>query len=1099
LKKLIPYINITALVRANTRRGICLTITSLLILLSSTAPIAAQTSPQAERTIEKYIEQKKFVEAEKMFQTNVSYYLSKKIIDSLVDYPKLKGKLVSAVKGDGEVSKAIYDYINLLEDSGATAAQLRKAYRSAGRYFYAVYRYREAYRTAQVQLEYAERIKPLSNTSITDALYYLGFFASRLDDVTKALEYYRRAYYIKLRDKNTSPSEMYESLTSMAQMMLSISKSDSAMMFYKQALEVLPKMPSSSLNKYSKPGTIHKNIAIICDMEGKSAEAIDHSYKAIQLYRQYLKSDITQEELPGTRTDLCRAIENLSIYYSHLGNLTRANDLLRYSYTIKKGTLNDRDPELMKTEGLLGSNYNNLGDYEHARHYLNTAINRAKHMDSPPLFPLADAWYVLASVNTNTNKIEKATRCFAVADSLYGLAYQGFYDDMYLDYLRNSSMFYAKNGETQKAIKRANQVYKYLQSQGQGESLQAFYQLLNIAKVNYYTGRYTEAIKYSDLALATINKKLKNGKYKLDSIKLEMYKPQAIRVNVMATYQMKRDKDVAFLTGILNRVDEALLLMERSKGIADGAENTNFIVETNRELLDFAKKVNLELYELTGKATHIEQMMNLHESGLYNRIRSRLDNEQATRFAFVPQHVIAEESRLKKSINTALTPEAQSPDLIRDYLQAVKRWENHLEMVRTKYPEYYRLRYATIFKTLPDLQSSIPEHTTLVRYYFMDETLVALVADKHRKTIIRLSAEGLDKKIGEFLEHRLREEDQLALLHGLYKQLWAPLAGVIKTQKVLIVPDGVLYNLGYDMLPVQPVTKYKQLKEKSLLAKHAISYHYSLFMLDAQHRENKSSDNYVAFAPGFSDELKSCYKGRIKDSLNLDLNYLTLLPQPGSNSLAKKIRSLIGGDIYLDAASTTSAFRRYAGNHKVIHIATHAEYNNVYPEKSGLIFAKAGGGESNRINLVDIYNCDLSSDLTILTACESGRPGYQDGEGMVSLAHAFNYAGSKNILTALWKIDEQSSSRITEKFLEYVKQGMSTDEALRQAKLDYLGEAEGRLADPGYWAGLALMGVPRELELRNSTPSTWIAAAGTLLIPVVVVVFMRRRTSRKAV
>ena len=114
MKKLNPYITITAPVRANTRRGICLTITSLLILLSSIAPIAAQTSPPTERTIEKYIEQKKYAEAERMFQTNVSYYLSKKNIDSLVDYPKLKGKLVSAVKGDGEASKAIYTFIDLL-------------------------------------------------------------------------------------------------------------------------------------------------------------------------------------------------------------------------------------------------------------------------------------------------------------------------------------------------------------------------------------------------------------------------------------------------------------------------------------------------------------------------------------------------------------------------------------------------------------------------------------------------------------------------------------------------------------------------------------------------------------------------------------------------------------------------------------------------------------------------------------------------------------------------------------------------------------------------------------------------------------------------
>ena len=63
----------------------------------------------------------------------------------------------------------------------------------------------------------------------------------------------------------------------------------------------------------------------------------------------------------------------------------------------------------------------------------------------------------------------------------------------------------------------------------------------------------------------------------------------------------------------------------------------------------------------------------------------------------------------------------------------------------------------------------------------------------------------------------------------------------------------------------------------------------------------------------------------------------------------------------------------------------------------------------------------MSSNLAILTACETGKPTYQAGEGMISLAHAFNYAGSESILTSLWKIDEQSSAVIIESFYKYLK------------------------------------------------------------------------------
>ena len=145
--------------------------------------------------------------------------------------------------------------------------------------------------------------------------------------------------------------------------------------------------------------------------------------------------------------------------------------------------------------------------------------------------------------------------------------------------------------------------------------------------------------------------------------------------------------------------------------------------------------------------------------------------------------------------------------------------------------------------------------------------------------------------------------------------------------------------------------------------------------------------------------------------------------------------------------------------------------------------------------LYDIYNCNVSSDLTLLTACETGRPGYQDGEGMVSLAHAFNYAGSRSILTGLWKIDEQRSSQITESFIRHLKEGLPSDEALRQAKLDYLSGNPERLLAPAYWSGLVLMGKPGSIQFDNPglSPWWWVLAGACILA---ILLFLRRKFSR---
>jgi CHAT domain-containing protein len=272
-------------------------------------------------------------------------------------------------------------------------------------------------------------------------------------------------------------------------------------------------------------------------------------------------------------------------------------------------------------------------------------------------------------------------------------------------------------------------------------------------------------------------------------------------------------------------------------------------------------------------------------------------------------------------------------------------------------------------------------------------------------------------------------------------------------------------------------------------------------MLNQPEAKGQSKNNYVGFTPGFSDEVKYKYRAVVKDSINLDHKYLKLLPQPNTRQLAKKIRDMIGGDVFLDEQSTQTSFKQHAGGHAIIHIGTHAEYNNIHPEQSGLLFSKniARENEDNFLSLYDIYNCDMNSELTLLTACESGRPGYQDGEGMVSLAHAFNYAGSQRILTALWKIDEQSSSLITELFIQNLKNGQATDEALRQAKLQYLQQARGRTLAPAYWAGLVIMGEPTQLTLRSTAGHTYWIIAGIAALLILLAVLVKSRKRKTAV
>ena len=114
----------------------------------------------------------------------------------------------------------------------------------------------------------------------------------------------------------------------------------------------------------------------------------------------------------------------------------------------------------------------------------------------------------------------------------------------------------------------------------------------------------------------------------------------------------------------------------------------------------------------------------------------------------------------------------------------------------------------------------------------------------------------------------------------------------------------------------------------------------------------------------------------------------------------------------------------------------------------------------------DILQMKLNAELVVLSACETGLGRLRDGEGIVGLTRAFLYAGASSTVVSLWKVEDQSTSLLMERFYQNLKRGLDKSEALRQAKLDIIRsnvdlKATGRreeLAAPFYWAPFILVG-----------------------------------------
>ena len=185
---------------------------------------------------------------------------------------------------------------------------------------------------------------------------------------------------------------------------------------------------------------------------------------------------------------------------------------------------------------------------------------------------------------------------------------------------------------------------------------------------------------------------------------------------------------------------------------------------------------------------------------------------------------------------------------------------------------------------------------------------------------------------------------------------------------------------------------------------------------------------------------------------------------------------------------------RLSTNAEIIHFATHAQVNDEQPLKSFLALnPQPKENDDGYLLASDLYGLNLHSKLVVLSACQTGLGQYQRGEGVLSLAHAFQYAGSPSMIYSLWSIDDQQTNWVVDHLYQNLQNAGSVSKALRKAKLDYLQTHNGELTHPFYWGALLMMGEDQAFEKNILRDFFWLYFIGFLLVMSLVVYFMKKK------
>jgi CHAT domain-containing protein/Tfp pilus assembly protein PilF len=335
--------------------------------------------------------------------------------------------------------------------------------------------------------------------------------------------------------------------------------------------------------------------------------------------------------------------------------------------------------------------------------------------------------------------------------------------------------------------------------------------------------------------------------------------------------------------------------------------------------------------------------------------------------------------------------------------------------------------------------------------------LFTLMDNKLQVFVIPQSRDGLAKRVRYFRKLVSDPESDPSELTKssieLFDTLLKPAGKTIKqAAHIIICPDFPLHYLPFSALKIN--------KSEFLIEKKPLINIVSATVLNEIRKTGRNASGKDTLA-AFGDPLYRVEEGGsgvLRSATNQNLS-----PLPNTRAEVENIAALYGRSsrVYLGADASEENARKNIADANYVHFACHGILNEKFPLDSALALAVPGetGGDSENglLQAWEIFEAvRVSADLVTLSACETGLGKEMGGEGLIGLTRAFQFAGSKTVMSSLWDVSDESTAILMKSFYSHLKEKKTKAEALRLAQGEMI--KSGKYSHPFYWGGFVLNG-----------------------------------------